>query len=94
MSLYHAKLSYWKFSTRIDCKYSNKKKKKKKKKKRNCCHSIRLYLFEIYDSELGLEATTQSPNVVAVKEWTFCLTKAWSNSIALLKWNTWDGARR
>ena len=28
MSLYHAKLSYWKFSTRIDCKYSNKKKKK------------------------------------------------------------------
>ena len=30
MSLYHAKLSYWKFSTRIDCKYSNKKKKKKK----------------------------------------------------------------
>ena len=30
MSLYHAKLSYWKFSTRIDCKYSNKKKKKKR----------------------------------------------------------------
>ena len=29
MSLYHAKLSYWKFSTRIDCKYSNKKKKKR-----------------------------------------------------------------
>ena len=28
MSLYHAKLSYWKFSTRIDCKYSKKKKKK------------------------------------------------------------------
>ena len=28
MSLYHAKWSYWKFSTRIDCKYSNKKKKK------------------------------------------------------------------
>ena len=25
---------------------------------RNCCHSIWLYLFEIYDSELGLEATT------------------------------------
>ena len=30
MSLYHAKWSYWKFSTRIDCKYSKKKKKKKK----------------------------------------------------------------
>ena len=31
MQLYHAKLSYWKFSTRIDFKYSKKKKKKKKK---------------------------------------------------------------
>ena len=36
MSLYHAKLSYWKFSTRIDSKYSNKKKKKKKFEKLPC----------------------------------------------------------
>ena len=31
MSLYHAKLSYWKFSTRIDCKYSNNNNNNKKK---------------------------------------------------------------
>ena len=35
MSLYHAKLSYWKFSTRIDCKYSNNNNNNKKKNSRS-----------------------------------------------------------